>query len=197
MIEALEKVSNFAVLTYVVSSMLVMGMSQRLRDVVAPLKNPRMVGVALAVNFIAAPLLALLMSRVIPLQPANADGLLLLSGAAGSLFISELAEVADGKLAYALAIMLLLKFCSVVIIPVGLAFSLPSGSADPWSIAKPLILAMMLPLALGFVLSARWAQESERVLPFMRKLSSLAFLLLLVLMVRPSGLFGTHEIERL
>ena len=183
MIEALEKVSNLAVLTYVVSSMLVMGMSQRLRDVVAPLKNPRMVSVALAVNFIAAPLLAFLLSRVIPLQPAHAVGLLLLGGAPGSPFIPKLAEVADGNLAYSVAIMVLLMVGSIVLIPVALPFTVPGLSADPWSIAKPLILAMMLPLALGFVLSARWAKASERVLPFLRKLSSLAFLLLLVLMV--------------
>jgi BASS family bile acid:Na+ symporter len=91
MIEILQKVGDVAVLAYVLSSMLVMGMSQRLSDVVAPLMSPRVLGVALAVNFVAAPLLAFFLSRLIPLQPAHAVGLLLLGGAAGAPFIPKLA----------------------------------------------------------------------------------------------------------
>jgi len=183
MIEILQKVGEVAVLAYVVSSMLVMGMSQRLSDVVAPLKNPRVVGVALMVNFVAAPLLAFLLSRLIPLQPAHAVGLLLLGGAAGAPFIPKLAEVAAGSLAYAVAIMVLLMVGSIVFIPLALPFAVPGLSADPLRIAMPLVMTMLLPLALGFVVSKRWSGLSEPALPILRKLSNLAFLVLLVLLV--------------
>ncbi|WP_291993096.1 bile acid:sodium symporter [Candidatus Accumulibacter sp. ACC003] len=183
MIETLEKVGELAVVTYVVSSMLVMGMSQRLPDVVAPLQDPRTVVVALVVNFIAAPLLALLLARIVPLQPAHAIGLLLLGGAAGAPFIPKLAEVAGGDLAYSVAIMVLLMIGSIAFIPVVLPWVVPGLSADPWSIARPLLLMMLLPLALGFVLGGWWARASGRLLPFLRKLSSVAFMVLLVLLV--------------
>lgn len=183
MMETLQRIADFSVLAFVVSSMLVMGMSQRLGDVVAPLKDPRMVTVALAVNFVAAPLLALLLSRVIPLQPAHAIGLLLLGGGAGAPFIPKLAEVAGGNLAFSVAIMVLLMVGSIVFMPVALPYLVPGLSADPLSIAKPLILLLLLPLATGFVLSTRWGRISERVLPFLSTLSNLAFLLLLVLLV--------------
>jgi len=182
MMETLQRIADFSVLAFVVSSMLAMGMSQRLGDVVAPLKNPHMVTVALAVNFVAAPLLALLLSRVIPLHPTHAIGLLLLGGGAGAPFIPKLAEVAGGNLAFSVAIMVLLMLGSIMFMPVALPYLVPGLSADPVSIAKPLIL-LLLPLAIGFVLSARWERASERVLPYLRKLSSLAFLLLLVLLV--------------
>ena len=97
MIENLQGLGKLAVLTYVVSGMLVMGMSQRLGDVVEPLKHPRLVAIALAVNFIAAPLLALLLSRVIPLEPAHVIGFLLLASAAGSPFIGATAAHPYGE----------------------------------------------------------------------------------------------------
>lgn len=48
--------------------MLVMGLYQRLREVLAPLQNTRTVVVALAVEFIVAPLLALLLPQLPLLQ---------------------------------------------------------------------------------------------------------------------------------
>ncbi len=183
MMETLQRIADLSVLAFVVSSMLVMGMSQRLGDVLAPLKDPRTVTVALAVNFVAAPLLALLLSRVIPLQPAHAIGLLLLGGGAGAPFIPKLAEVAGGNLAFSVAIMVLLMVGSILFMPVALPYLVPGLSADPLSIAKPLILLLLLPLATGFALSTRWERTSERVLPFLSTLSNLAFLLLLVLLV--------------
>jgi BASS family bile acid:Na+ symporter len=183
MMENLQRIADFSVLAFVVSSMLVMGMSQRLGDVVAPMKDARIVTFALAVNFVAAPLLALLLSRVIPLQPAHAIGLLLLGGGAGAPFIPKLAEVAGGNLAFSVAIMVLLMVGSIVFMPVALPYLIPGLSADPLSIAKPLMLLLLLPLAMGFALSARWERASELMLPYLRKVSSLAFLLLLVLLV--------------
>lgn len=182
MMETLQRIADLSVLVFVVSSMLVMGMSQRLGDVLAPLKDARMVIFALVVNFIAAPLLALLQSRVIPLQPAHAIGLLLLGGGAGAPFIPKLAEVAGGNLAFSVAIMVLLMVGSIVFMPVALPYLIPGLLPDPLSIAKPLVL-LLLPLAIGFALSARWERASERLLPYLRKVAGLAFLLLLVLLV--------------
>ena len=186
MSETLQRIADVSILAFVVSSMLVMGMSERLGDVVAPLKNPRMVTAALIVNFVAAPLLALLLSRVIPLQPAHAIGLLLLGGGAGTPFIPKLAEVAGGNLAFSVAIMVLLMFGSIVFMPVALPYLVPGLSADPLAIAKPLVLLLLLPLAIGFALSARWERTSERVLPYLRKFSTVAFVALLVLLFGPN-----------
>ncbi len=183
MIEILEKLGEVTVLAYVVSSMLVTGMSQRLGDVLAPLKEPRSVIVALSLNFVAAPLLAILLSRTIPLQPAHATGLLLLGAAAGAPFIPKLADVARGNLPYSVAIMLLLMVGSIVFVPVVLPFIVLGVSPDPVRIAEPLIFSMLFPLAIGFALNARLGRVNNILLPILRKLSNLTFLLLLLLLV--------------
>jgi BASS family bile acid:Na+ symporter len=180
-IDYLQRLADASVLAFVVSSMLAMGMSQRLGDVVAPLKDPKPVLLALLVNFGLSPLLALALCSVIPLQPAHATGLLLLSGAAGAPFLPKLAEMSGGNLAYSVALMVLLMVGSIVFMPLALPLIVPGLEADPWRMAKPLLLLMLLPLAIGFALSrSAWA---PRLLGFARRVSNLAFVLLVVLMV--------------
>ena len=84
MIGYLQKLADLSILAFVVSAMLTLGMSQRLRDVVAPLKRPLPVLLALLMNFAFAPLLAIALTRFVPLQPPHATGILLLGAAAGS-----------------------------------------------------------------------------------------------------------------
>ena len=182
MIEYLQKLADVSVLAFVVSSMLAMGMSQRLGDVLAPLKEPRPVLLALIVNFVLSPLLAIALIRVLPLQPAHATGLLLLAGAAGAPFLPKLAEVSGGDLAYSVALMVLLMVGSVVFMPLALPLIVPGLEADPWRIARPLrLLLMLLPMAIGFALArSAWA---PRLLGFAQRVSNLAFVLLVVLLV--------------
>jgi bile acid:Na+ symporter, BASS family len=196
---ALQRLSDVSVLAFVASSMLAMGMSQPLRDVIAPLKNVRAVAMALLLNFVVAPLLALGLSRVIPLQPAHAVGLLLLGGAAGAPFLPKLAEVSGGKVAYSVALMVLLMVGSIVFMPLALPLVVPGLQADPWSIAKPLLLLLLLPLAVGFALALTGAAWLAGLLGAVRRASNLSFVLLLVLMVGLNlqtllGAFGSFAI---
>jgi len=176
----LQRLADVSVLAFVVSSMLAMGMSQRLGDVVASLKEPRTVLLALIVNFVLSPLLTVALIRAVPLQPAHATGLLLLGGAAGAPFLPKLAELSGGHLAYSVALMMLLMVGSVVFMPLALLLIVPGVEADPWRIAKPLLL-MLLPMAIGFALArSAWA---ARLLGFVQRVSNLAFVLLVVLLV--------------
>lgn len=183
MLEYLQRLSDFSVIAFVVSSMLAMGLGQRLGTVVASLKHPKAVALALLVNFVVSPALAIGLSRVIPLQPAHAIGLLILGGAAGAPFLPKLAELSGGSLAYSVALMLLLMLASIVFMPLALPFIVPGLQADPWAIAKPLLLLMVLPLAIGFALGLAGASRVARLLSFVQRVSNLAFVLLVVLMV--------------
>ena len=93
MLDYLNRLADLSVIAFVVSSMLAMGMNQRLPDVLAPLKEPGLVLLALLVNFVLSPLLTVAFTRLVPLQPAHATGLLLLGGAAGAPFLPKLAEI--------------------------------------------------------------------------------------------------------
>ena len=145
----MQKLADLSALAFVVSSMLAMGMSQTLADVIAPLRRPAAVLLALSVNFGIAPLLAVILCRFVPLEPAHQIGLLLLGGAAGAPFLPKLAEISGGNLAYSVALMMLLVVGTILFMPLAMPLIVPGLTADPWSIAKPLLLAMLLPLVLG------------------------------------------------
>lgn len=179
----LQQLADLTVPAFVVSTMLAAGMSQPLADVVAPLKKPLAVVLALLVNFAVAPLLAVALTSVIPLQPAHATGILLLGAAAGAPFLPKLAEISAGSVAYSVALMVLLMGGSILFMPLVLPLMIPGLSADPWAIAKPLLLAMVIPLAVGFVLGLSKAAWVARLLHVVRLISSATMVLLVVLMI--------------
>lgn len=196
---SLQRLADLSVLVFVVSSMLAMGMSQRFASVIAPLRRPLPVVLALVVNFALSPLLALALSRIIPLQPAHAAGLLLLSAAAGAPFLPRLAEFCGGNLPYSLALMLLLMGGSTIFMPLALPLLVPEMDADPWAIARPLLLFMLIPLGIGFALVLAGASWMNRLLTFVRALSNLSLVLLVVLFIGLNlktllGTFGSFAI---
>src|SRR5262245_34329787 len=108
MIDLLQFLASLSVLTFVVTSMLTMGLSLSARDVIAPLRKPRLVLLALVANFALAPAGAYVLTKALPLKEAHAVGLLLLGAAAGAPFLPKLVEVARGDLAVSVAVTLLL-----------------------------------------------------------------------------------------
>ena len=78
-------------LIFVISSMASMGLRLKVSQILAPLKNARLVVVALVANFILVPLLAYVITLVVPLDESTRIGLILLSTAAGAAFLPKLA----------------------------------------------------------------------------------------------------------
>ena len=179
----LQQFADLIIPAFVVSTMLAGGMSQPLSEVVAPLKKPVPVLLALLVNFILAPLLAVVLTRVIPLQAAHATGILLLGAAAGAPFLPKLAELAFGSIAYSVALMVLLMGGSIIFMPLALPLMIPGASVSPWAIAEPLFVDMAIPLAVGFALARLSAAWVARLHSVARIVSNVTLVLIVVLMV--------------
>jgi hypothetical protein len=86
----------------VVSSTLGVGLSLTVGQILAPLKNARLVVLSLAANFVLAPLVAVGLWRVLGLDEPLGIGLLLCGLAAGAPFLIKLAEFAKADLAFGL-----------------------------------------------------------------------------------------------
>ena len=180
LVDTLAWVARLSVVIFVVSSMLAMGMSQCLSDVIAPLKDWRSTLTTLGVNFVIAPLLALILSRVVPLDPAHATGLLLLGGAAGAPFLPKLSETAGGSVAHSVALMVLLMVATIVFVPLFMPLIVPGLQADALGIAGPLVVLMLIPLSVGFALAQLGAKRIGRLLALVRKVSNLFFVAFLL-----------------
>lgn len=181
--EFLQSGAKLVVLVFVVACMVSAGLGLSVREVVAPLRRTRLVLLAVLANFVAAPLVAYALTEAIPLAPAHAVGLLLLGGAAGAPFLPKLAEAANGDLAFAVGLMLLLTAGSVVFMPFALPVLIPGLSAEPWPILRPLLLTMLLPLAVGAAVRGRSERVASRLRPSLRVVSNASMILAFVLLI--------------
>jgi BASS family bile acid:Na+ symporter len=199
LMELLSKASTVAMLSFVVSSMLAMGTGLTVSQISEPLRNTRLVTLALLANFVVMPLGALVLAKVLWLDEPFGVALLLLGCAAGAPFLPKLAELAKGNLGFAVGAMVLLMVVTVVYLPIVLPLLLPEVSVDSWAIARSLILLMLLPLATGLALKARYRDLAVRVKPVLDWVSNLSLIFLVVLITAANidkvlQVFGTRGI---
>ena len=195
----LQAIAVLSGVLFVVASMLAMGLSLTIPQIVEPLRNGRLVLLALLANFVLVPLLAYLVTLVIPLAQPLRVGLIILATAAGAPFLPKLVQGAKGNIAFGVGLMVLLMVVTVVYMPLVLPLLLQGVRIHPWDIAQSLIGLMLIPLTLGLMLRARSPVRAARYQPAMNKISSLAMLVLLVVAVGLNisnilGLFGTGGI---
>jgi len=181
MMELLSKAATVAMLSFVVSSMLAMGAGLTVSLIAEPLRNVRLVVLALLANFVVMPLGALGLAKVLSLDEPFGIGLLLLGCAAGAPFLPKLAELAKGNLAFAVGAMVLLMVVTVGFLPIVLPLLLPGVTVHPWNIARSPLLLMLLPLVIGLVLKARYGDLAERVKPVLDWISNVSLILLIAL----------------
>src|SRR5256884_6372702 len=155
-VDLLSKAATVAMRPFVVSSMLAMGAGLTASKISGPLRNARLVVLALLANFVLMPLGALALSKVLWLDEPFGFGLLLLGCAAGAPFLPKLAELAKGNLAFAVGAMVLLMVVTVGYLPIVLPLLLPGVTVDPWKIARSLVLLMVVPLAAGLALKSHY-----------------------------------------
>ena len=196
--ELLSKAATAAMLSFV-ASMLAMGAGLTVSQIFAPLRNARLVVLALLANFVLMPLGALALAKVLWLDEPFGVGLLVLGCAAGAPFLPKLAEIAKGNLAFAVGAMVLLMVVTVGYLPIVLPLLLPGVSVNPWEIARSLLLLMLLPLVIGLALKARYGDLAARVKPVLDWISNVSLILLICLITAANidkvlQVFGTRGI---
>jgi predicted Na+-dependent transporter len=156
-------------------------LSLKMKQIIEPLKNTRLVVLALVVNFILVPIVAYLITLVLPLAEPLEIGLILLATAAGAPFLPKLADAAKGNLAFSVGLMVLLMVVTIVYLPIVLPLLLGGIQVSPWEIAQSLIVMMLLPLAIGLFINARYEGTAAKIQPTFGQASNIALLVLTVL----------------
>jgi bile acid:Na+ symporter, BASS family len=197
--ELLQKATSVAMLIFVLSSMLAMGLGLTVSQIITPLRHARLVALSLLANFVVMPLAALALAALLRLDQPLGVGLLLLGTAAGAPFLPKLAQIAEGNLAFAVGLMVLLMVVTVGYLPLVLPVLLPGVAVNPAKIARSLFLLMLLPLAGALAVKARFAVAAARTKPVLDRVSNLSLILLVVLITAANinnvlAVFGTRGI---
>lgn len=153
---------------FAISSMALVGVVNSPKNIVAPLRKWGLVAAALISSFIAVPLIALGVSRILSLHASFEIGLFLVATASGAPVIVMLVQSAKGNLALAAAMIVLLAIGTIVFMPLALPRLLAGEvNVNKAAIAITLGWTMLLPLAIGAgirALSLDWAQSLAQVL---------------------------------
>jgi BASS family bile acid:Na+ symporter len=182
MSEAVQKILNITLVLFMVGNLLEMGLKLNLREAFGALRNVRFVVLSLLWGFVLCPAFALLLMKIIPLAEPYALGLLFLSMAPGAPFLPAVAQKARGDLAYVAAFMLLTAVGTVVFMPLAVPVLINGFSANSWTIAKPLVFYIALPLVIGVAIRLAALTFAEKSHPFVKKITAVDSLILLAVM---------------
>src|SRR5215470_14359139 len=197
--EILSKIVPIAMLAFVLSSMLSMGLSLTVQQIFGPLRNYKLIILALLANFVLMPLSAFGIARLLRLDEPLGIALLLLGTASGAPFLPLLARISKGNLAFSVGLMVLLMVVTVGYMPLVLPLMLEGVSVDPMKIGRSLVFLMMLPLAIGLLVKARLSGLASKVQPSLGRVSILSLTLVIVLLLITNmqnllNLYGTRGI---
>jgi BASS family bile acid:Na+ symporter len=178
--ETLTTIAGLALNLFIITSMLAMGMSLTVKQIMEPLRNVRMVILVLVGNFIVVPVLAVLLTNLLPMGQPQATALILVGACAGAPFLPKLAQMSKGNLALSVGLMVLLMVVTIFYAPLVLPLLLPGAQVDALAIAQSLILLMLLPLTIGLLLKWRYENMAAEWQPHLSQASTFSLLALIV-----------------
>ena len=181
MTEILETLVQLSVLVFVVGSMFSLGLSLTMQQIIDPLKNARMVILALVANFVLVPALAYGLVILFNFDDTLSVGLILLSTAAGAPFLPKLVDLAKGNIAFSVGLMVLLMVVTIIYLPLVLPLLLGDVDVNAWDIAQSLIFMMLIPLAVGLFIKARYTESAAKIQPTFGMAANIALITMAVL----------------
>jgi BASS family bile acid:Na+ symporter len=142
-------------LSGLIAIMLSMGFKVRFDEVLASMRQPKLILSGLFANFVLVPAVTIALLRLFNPSPMVTVGFLIMAVCPGAPIGPPFAAVARGNVAYATGLMVILAGLSAVLSPILLSFllawSLPANElqTDYVAIVTTLLVSQLLPLALG------------------------------------------------
>jgi bile acid:Na+ symporter, BASS family len=192
MAELLPILLKITIVIFMVGNLLELGLRLDLKKAMAGLRDVRFVTLSLLWAFVLCPALAYLLGVVLPLTEPYAMGLLLLGLAPCAPLLPGMVDKAHGDVNYAASFMLLASAGTVVYMPIAVPLLVKGMTVSAWTVAKPMLLLVMIPLAVGMVIQMRRPSTASFLQPYVKKGTTVdtLLMLLLVLVIYAKGFVG-------
>ena len=184
MAENLDLILKIAVLVFIAGTLFRLGLEIDFGSALRGLGDGIFILNAAFFGFVVGPLLAILVSRVVPLEEPYAIGLLILSLCPCAPNLPSTVVKAKGDASHGLAMLIVGVAGTMIALPVLVPLIVPGLSVEPAAIAGPVLLLVMAPLVLGMA-SRRVApglvSAFEPPVRIAVAIAALAFLVLVVI----------------
>ena len=181
------------VLIFTVSNLAAMGLQVRMPEVAVALRNKKSIALIFVWGWVLGPAFGYLITRVLPLAEPYVVVVLLCSLAPCAPFLQQMVGKARGDMGFAGAFVPLVMVGTVVLMPLMAPVLIKGVTISTWSLAKPLLLTILLPLIIGAVIRHVADQGATKIFPAVKGLALLSTLLTIVwcLVIYGRGMLNT------
>jgi BASS family bile acid:Na+ symporter len=165
---------KISLVIFMAGNLLDMGLRLNPQDALRGLRNVRFVVLTLLWGCGLCPALAYVIPLVIPLESHYAIGLILLGMTPCAPFLPAIVNKAKGDLGFTAAFMLLTAVAMVIFMPFGVPLMVKGLTVSAWTIAKPLLMVILLPLAVGMAILRASTAVASKIQPFVKKATGIA-----------------------
>jgi bile acid:Na+ symporter, BASS family len=178
-------------LLFLITAMLGVGLQTTAGDLRSLLKSKGLVYRALLANFVAVPIVGIVLARTLPFKPEAASALLLLACTPGGISALQFTTKIKGASLFAGSSAFLLSFVAVFLSPALLTLVLPGDISVviPYGRASLFVVVfLLLPLVAGTLVRSRWERPAEKLSKLCVILSAVIFVVVIgLLMGRRKG----------
>jgi BASS family bile acid:Na+ symporter len=181
------------VLVFTVANLAAMGLQVRVPEVAVALRNKRALALIFVWGWVLGPALGLLISKVLPLEEPYVVVVLLASLAPCAPFLQQMVSKARGEMAFAGAVIPLVAVGTVVLMPLLAPVLIKGVTISTWSLAKPLLLTILLPLIIGAAVRHFADTAATKIFPAVKGLALLSTVLTIAwcLVIYGRGMLNT------
>ncbi len=181
--EVLRQSATGAIAIFLVTAMFSLGLDLTVQQITSALGDRRLVFKSLLTNIAVVPLLAIVITSVIPMDNALRTGIVLYAFAAGTEGGPKFVQIIGGNTAFSFGLLMVMLTVTVTIVPLVLSQVIPDAHIDIGSLIGKLLLVVALPIGLGLFLNARYKGLAARLTPIAHRLSMIFLGLLFTLLV--------------
>jgi len=182
-IELLNQAVGPVIAIFLVTAMFSLGLDLTVGQITQALRNKRLVAKSAVVNFVLIPLVAIAITRLIPMDNALRMGIVLYALSAGTEGGPKFVQIVRGNTAFAFGLLVVMLVFTVSLVPVILSLVMPGAHISIGELVSKLILVVALPIGVGLYLSSRREKLAARLNPIFHRASMVMLWLLFVLLV--------------
>jgi BASS family bile acid:Na+ symporter len=181
--ELLRQAAGPLIAIFLVTAMFSLGLDLTLRQIVDSLRDKRLVTKSLLINLLLVPLLAVVITNLIPMHEGLRIGIVVYAIAAGTEGGPKFVQIIGGNTAFAFGLLVLLLTFTVAVVPLLLPLVVPHVDISTGALVVKLLLVVALPICVGLFLNARFQALAARISPFAHHLSMFLLYGLFVLLI--------------
>lgn len=181
------------VLIFTVSNLAAMGLQVEMPNVILALRNKKALALIFVWGWILGPALGYLITKLLPLAEPYVIVMLLASLAPCAPFLQQMVGKARGDVGFAGALIPLVAVGTVVLMPLMAPLLIKGVTISTWSLAKPLLLTILLPLVIGAAIRHYAATTATAIFPTVKSIAQLSTLVTIVwcLLIYGRGMLNT------